>query len=154
MVEHCNDDDLSIIALGEPASPADEAHLQQCPRCQSRLDQLSAVVSTARPIDDTNRLHLPPQTSAHIIKLFTQFPRCCQILLHLHATMLNLLCQGCCFCRRQALRVESRSYTFQFLAEQLISPHSIVCRASTHLCRADEPLRLLKVSLFFSQLIL
>lgn len=60
MVEHCNDDDLSIIALGEPASPADEAHLQQCPRCQSRLDQLSAVVSTARQIDDKDSLMTPP----------------------------------------------------------------------------------------------
>ena len=59
-MEHCNDDDLSIIALGEPASPADEAHLQQCPRCQSRLDQLSAVVSTARQIDAKDSLMTPP----------------------------------------------------------------------------------------------
>ncbi len=57
---HCDDDELSIIALGEPASASDEAHLQSCPRCQSRLDQLSAVVTSARGITEADRPTDPP----------------------------------------------------------------------------------------------
>ncbi len=50
MVSHCDDDDLSLLALGESVDPDVEAHLSTCSRCQSRLDQLSAVVSSARSI--------------------------------------------------------------------------------------------------------
>ena len=57
---HCDDDDLSVIALGEPASPEDEAHLAECPRCRSRLDQLVAVVSSARSITPDDQLLAPP----------------------------------------------------------------------------------------------
>ena len=53
---HCDDDELSLVALSEPANAADEAHLQQCARCQSRLDQLTAVVSSARSITHSNSL--------------------------------------------------------------------------------------------------
>jgi hypothetical protein len=59
-VLHCDDDELSLFALGEPASPEDEAHLQQCARCQSRLDQMLAVVSSARSITDADRPVMPP----------------------------------------------------------------------------------------------
>lgn len=59
-MQHCDDDDLSIIALGEPAAAADEAHLRGCPRCQSRLDQLTAVVASARTITDEDRPSAPP----------------------------------------------------------------------------------------------
>lgn len=57
---HCDDDDLTLVALGEASSPEDEAHLQQCPRCQSRLDQMVAVVAAARSITDDDRPALPP----------------------------------------------------------------------------------------------
>lgn len=57
---HCDDDELSIIALGEPARPEDEQHLQVCARCQSRLDQLTAVVASARSITDADRPVAPP----------------------------------------------------------------------------------------------
>lgn len=57
---HCDDDELSLVALGEPASPEDDAHLQQCPRCQSRLDQMTAVVASARSITDADRPAMPP----------------------------------------------------------------------------------------------
>jgi hypothetical protein len=57
---HCDDDELSLVALGEPASPEDDAHLQQCSRCQSRLDQMIAVVSSARSITDDDRPVMPP----------------------------------------------------------------------------------------------
>jgi anti-sigma-K factor RskA len=59
-VQHCDDDELSVIALGEPARPEDDAHLAQCPRCRSRLDQLGAVVSTARAIRENDRALLAP----------------------------------------------------------------------------------------------
>jgi anti-sigma factor RsiW len=59
-VLHCDDDELSLVALGEAPGPEDEAHLQQCPRCQSRLDQMIAVVSSARSITDADRPVLPP----------------------------------------------------------------------------------------------
>lgn len=59
-MQHCDDDDLSVIALGEPAAAADEAHLRDCPRCQSRLDQLTAVVASARTITDDDRPTAPP----------------------------------------------------------------------------------------------
>lgn len=60
MVPHCDEDELSIIALGEPARPEDEQHLQDCARCQSRLDQLTAVVASARSITDADRPVAPP----------------------------------------------------------------------------------------------
>jgi hypothetical protein len=59
-VLHCDDDDLSLIALGEPAGSEDDAHLQQCPRCRSRLDQFAAVVASARSITDEDRPTAPP----------------------------------------------------------------------------------------------
>lgn len=57
---HCDEDELSVIALGEPARPEDEQHLQGCARCQSRLDQLIAVVASARSITDDDRPVAPP----------------------------------------------------------------------------------------------
>ena len=45
---HCDPDALALCALGEPASASDEAHLASCSACQSELDQLRAVVTTAR----------------------------------------------------------------------------------------------------------
>ena len=41
---------LALIALGEPASAGNEQHLASCARCRSRVDQLAAVVSTARKL--------------------------------------------------------------------------------------------------------
>jgi hypothetical protein len=60
MVSHVDDEDLSLIALGESASSGDETHLATCVRCQSRLDQLSAVVSSARSISAADRPVDPP----------------------------------------------------------------------------------------------
>ena len=62
MVSHCDDDELALIALGESASPDDEAHLSTCARCQSRLDQLAAVVGTARSIEPEDRPVAPPDS--------------------------------------------------------------------------------------------
>ena len=45
---HCDADTLALRAMGETVSPADETHLATCPACQSTLDQMQAVVATAR----------------------------------------------------------------------------------------------------------
>jgi hypothetical protein len=60
MVSHCDDADLSLIALGESPEALDEQHLAGCPHCRSRLDQLSAVVSAARSIEEADRPVPPP----------------------------------------------------------------------------------------------
>jgi hypothetical protein len=60
MVLHCDEDDLALIAIGEPASPDDDAHLKQCARCRSRLDQLTAVVSSARTVTADDHPVMPP----------------------------------------------------------------------------------------------
>jgi hypothetical protein len=60
MVPHCDDDELSVIALGEPARPEDEEHLNGCAHCRSRLDQLTAVVASARSITADDRPVPPP----------------------------------------------------------------------------------------------
>lgn len=57
---HCDEDDLAVIALGEPANAEDEAHLQECARCRSHLDQLIAVVSSARTVTDDDHPTMPP----------------------------------------------------------------------------------------------
>jgi hypothetical protein len=60
MVSHCDDEDLSLIALGEQPGSVDDAHLATCARCQSRLDQLAAVVTSARSIEPGDRPVSPP----------------------------------------------------------------------------------------------
>jgi Anti-sigma-K factor rskA, C-terminal len=61
-VLHCDDDDLSLIALGETADPENTAHLESCARCQQQLDELSAVVAQARAVTDADYpVAAPPQ---------------------------------------------------------------------------------------------
>ncbi len=62
MVSHSDDDVLSLMALGESVGPADEQHVASCPRCQSRLDQLSAVVGTARTVTADDHPVAPPDS--------------------------------------------------------------------------------------------
>ncbi len=59
-MQHCEDDALSLIALGESPTSDDETHLDACPRCHSRLDQLRAVVASSRAITDADRPVAPP----------------------------------------------------------------------------------------------
>lgn len=59
-MSHCDEADLALIALGEPASAGNEQHLSSCARCRSRVDQLAAVVTTARTISDDDRPVAPP----------------------------------------------------------------------------------------------
>ncbi|MCX6432223.1 MAG: anti-sigma factor [Actinobacteria bacterium] len=49
-----------MISLGEPATTADEAHLRDCARCRTRLEQLTAVVASARALTDSDHPVAPP----------------------------------------------------------------------------------------------
>ncbi len=60
MVQHCDPETLSLLALGEAAgSAADDLHLETCSRCQSELDQLRAVVATSRSVIDADAPEAP-----------------------------------------------------------------------------------------------
>lgn len=59
---HCDDDDLSLIALGEQADEQDRAHLATCARCRSSLDELTAMVATVRSIGPDDVPVSPPPT--------------------------------------------------------------------------------------------
>ena len=60
MVQHCDDDVLALIAMGETVDSGDDSHVQQCARCQSRVDQLTAVVTTTRSITPQDSPVAPP----------------------------------------------------------------------------------------------
>ena len=61
MVEHCDDELLSMIALeGSEPTPEQQRHLAQCPRCTAQLAELSSVVVTARSISASDTLVSPP----------------------------------------------------------------------------------------------
>ena len=59
-MQHCDDDVLALIAMGETVDSGDDAHVQQCARCQSRVDQLTAVVTTTRSITPQDSPVAPP----------------------------------------------------------------------------------------------
>jgi len=48
-VEHCDDDVLALVALGERPSDADAEHLTGCPRCRSEIESFRRVVVAGRP---------------------------------------------------------------------------------------------------------
>ena len=64
---HLDPELLSLLALGErPGAPqevvAAEQHLQSCAVCSSELDELSAVVRTARTVTPDDSLVAPPES--------------------------------------------------------------------------------------------
>lgn len=61
-MSHPDSDIIALIALGENVDLADSQHVGQCPKCQSELDELRAVVGTARSITDDHRLVTPPDS--------------------------------------------------------------------------------------------
>ena len=61
-VSHPDDADLALIALGESVSGDVDRHVDECSRCRSRVDQLAAVVATARTITDADRPVTPPDS--------------------------------------------------------------------------------------------
>jgi anti-sigma factor RsiW len=50
-VPHCDEETLSLLALGESGPTEVEAHIAQCPHCAGELAALRLVVSTARGWD-------------------------------------------------------------------------------------------------------
>ena len=64
-MSHTDDEALALLALGESVSRDDETHVAGCLRCQSRLDQLSAVVSSARGIAPADYPTAPPLSVWH-----------------------------------------------------------------------------------------
>jgi anti-sigma factor RsiW len=61
MVDHCDDELLSLVALEESAATSEAlTHLTQCPLCAARLAELSSVVMTARSISESDQLVDPP----------------------------------------------------------------------------------------------
>jgi anti-sigma-K factor RskA len=58
--EHVSADDLALRALGEELPDVPESHLDDCAHCQSELDQLRAVVTTARTVQPEDYPVAPP----------------------------------------------------------------------------------------------
>jgi hypothetical protein len=56
---HSDPEELALRALGETLDHDDE-HLATCARCQSELDQLRSVVSTARAVEPQDQPQAPP----------------------------------------------------------------------------------------------
>lgn len=56
---HLDDEQLALRALGEPLSSTLSDHVQKCPRCTAEIDQLSAVVATARSLTDVDQPQQP-----------------------------------------------------------------------------------------------
>lgn len=66
-MQHCDPEALSLIALGEPASAAERAHLDGCVSCRQELARLREVVDVVRvPIPAGDALPPPPQVWAAI----------------------------------------------------------------------------------------
>lgn len=61
--EHGQPDDLALLALGEHHDSVDESHLAGCAQCQAEVDQLRAVVSSARA---ATREDVPQAPPAHV----------------------------------------------------------------------------------------
>ena len=59
-VEHVSADDLALRALGEELPEVPESHLAGCAHCQGELDQLRAVVTTARAVQPEDYPVTPP----------------------------------------------------------------------------------------------
>jgi len=60
-VQHCEQDTLALLALGEAAASAeDDRHLSGCEHCQSELAALRAVVTASRQITPADRPVSPP----------------------------------------------------------------------------------------------
>ncbi len=58
--DHYDDETIALLALGEQVAGADATHLRTCGACRSRIDQLQAVVDSARSITDEDRPMAPP----------------------------------------------------------------------------------------------
>jgi hypothetical protein len=60
MQQHCDSEDLALLALGEPVDPACEEHVSACPQCSAELADLRQVVSVGRASGGPDALESPP----------------------------------------------------------------------------------------------
>ena len=59
-IDHMDEEAISLLALGESLEGSEAGHLRTCALCQSKVDQLRAVVATSRSITDEDQLLSPP----------------------------------------------------------------------------------------------
>lgn len=60
-MQHCDPEDLALLALGESPEDADVVpHLEHCEICQSEVRELSRVVQIGRSIEIDDQLVAPP----------------------------------------------------------------------------------------------
>lgn len=59
-IDHMDEETIALLALGESVAGVDAAHLRSCALCQSKVDQLRAIVDTACTITDQDRPISPP----------------------------------------------------------------------------------------------
>ena len=57
---HLSDSDIALRALGEMLEPLALSDLQDCPRCAAEVDQLTAVVNTAKSLGEQDSPQDPP----------------------------------------------------------------------------------------------
>lgn len=59
-IDHMDEEAIALLALGESLGESEAGHLRTCALCQSKVDQLRAVVATSRSITDEDQLLSPP----------------------------------------------------------------------------------------------
>lgn len=59
-MSHIDPDMIALIALGESALPGDLEHVRNCVQCQSEVDELTAIATSARAIGAADRPIAPP----------------------------------------------------------------------------------------------
>jgi Anti-sigma-K factor rskA len=66
-VQHCDEEELSLLALGEPGAAEAEQHLATCPLCSAQLSALRQVVTAARDAGPGSTRVAPPPALWHRI---------------------------------------------------------------------------------------
>lgn len=59
MQQHCDPDDLALVALGEHLDSC-EIHLVDCPQCRQQVNELREVVTAGRASGGPSNLAIPP----------------------------------------------------------------------------------------------
>ena len=57
---HMDEETIALLALGESVAGNESDHLQTCALCQAKVDQMRAIVGTARSISDEDHPMTPP----------------------------------------------------------------------------------------------
>lgn len=59
-MSHVDEDTIALFALGESVSARDDDHVRSCISCQAKVDQLAAIVHSARAVTDEDKPVAPP----------------------------------------------------------------------------------------------